>query len=439
MESLVCVNLAESYEDAENFPWQDDNGLIRWLDGLNSPTIPSSAWIKISAIAIALTILSTAAHASAKVLQKGSRGSQVTSLQKELAAAGFYKGRITGNYDMLTQSYVAIFQQKKGLPIDGVAGPKTLAALYKTAGTDIRLPTNTQLKRGSRGTVVSDLQKKLTSLGFFNGPITGYYGRMTQAAVIKFQRAKGLRADGVAGQNTLFVINGGSIKNATELRRGNRGTAVTKLQQRMRELKVYNGPVTGFYGRLTEAGVIKFQRLRGLPVTGIADSRTLSDLAKNPNDKDKDKDILTNVTELRPGSNGESVTKLQNRLKDLGFYKGPITGYYGKLTETAVKDYQLSRELPANGIADSRTLSALRGNSGIAVAATIITPLKRGSRGTRVNSLQNRLISLGYYKGLKDGVFGPATEAALKRYQRDKGLFPNGIADARTFSSLAPR
>ncbi|NEQ87767.1 MAG: hypothetical protein F6K26_49645, partial [Moorea sp. SIO2I5] len=270
--------------------------------------------------------------------------------------------------------------------------------------------------------------------------ITGYYGRMTQAAVIKFQRAKGLRADGVAGQNTLFVINGGSINSATQLRRGNRGTAVTKLQQRMRELKVYNGPVTGFYGRLTEAGVIKFQRLRGLPVTGIADSRTLSDLAKNPNDKDKDKDILTNVTELRPGSNGESVTKLQNRLTELGFYKGPVTGYYGKLTETAVKEYQLSRELPANGIADSRTLSALRGNSsGIAVAATIITPLKRGSRGTRVNSLQNRLISLGYYKGLKDGVFGPDTEAALKQYQRDKGLFPNGIADARTFSSLAPR
>ncbi|NEP53621.1 MAG: peptidoglycan-binding protein, partial [Moorea sp. SIO3C2] len=174
---------------------------------------------------------------------------------------------------------------------------------------------------------------------------------------------------------------------------------------------------------------------RGLPVTGIADSRTLSDLAKNPNDKD----ILTNVTELRPGSNGESVTKLQNRLAQLGFYKGPVTGYYGKLTETAVKDYQLSRELPANGIADSRTLSALRGNSGIAVAAAIITPLKRGSRGTRVNSLQNRLIYLGYYKGLKDGVFGPATEAALKRYQQDKGLFPNGIADARTFSSLAPR
>ncbi|WP_293099530.1 peptidoglycan-binding protein, partial [Moorena sp. SIO3I6] len=205
---------------------------------------------------------------------------------------------------------------------------------------------------------------------------------------------------------------------------------------RMRELKVYNGPVTGFYGRLTEAGVIKFQRLRGLPVTGIADSRTLSDLAKNPNDKD----IIPNVTELRPGSNGESVKQLQNRLTELGFYKGPVTGYYGKLTETAVKEYQLSRELPANGIADSRTLSALRGNSsGIAVAASIITPLKRGSSGTRVNSLQNRLIYLGYYKGLKDGVFGPATEAALKRYQRDKGLFPTGIADAKTFSSLAPR
>lgn len=52
------------------------------------------------------------------------------------------------------------------------------------------------------------LQKALTTLGFYSGNKTGNFGEKTQAAVIAFQKSKGLTADGVAGKKTLAAING---------------------------------------------------------------------------------------------------------------------------------------------------------------------------------------------------------------------------------------
>ncbi len=62
---------------------------------------------------------------------------------------------------------------------------------------------------------------------------------------------------------------------------------------------------------------------------------------------------------LQVGSSGSAVTNLQNRLRTLGFYNGPVTGYYGRLTESAVRDFQRSRRIQANGIAGPQTLGVL--------------------------------------------------------------------------------
>lgn len=44
--------------------------------------------------------------------------------------------------------------------------------------------------------------------------------------------------------------------------------------------------------------------------------------------------------------------------------------------------------------------------------------LAKGSRGLHVQALQGSLISLGVSPGAVDGVFGPKTEAAVKRFQK---------------------
>ncbi len=67
--------------------------------------------------------------------------------------------------------------------------------------------SNVTLKIESRGTFVSQLQKDLKSLGFMDIEPTGYFGTITEAAVIKFQEKAGLLVDGIAGKQTLGKID----------------------------------------------------------------------------------------------------------------------------------------------------------------------------------------------------------------------------------------
>lgn len=64
-------------------------------------------------------------------------------------------------------------------------------------------------------------------------------------------------------------------------------------------------------------------------------------------------------TTLRLNSKSDTVTAVQKRLKELGFYTGNITGNYGQKTMAAVKDFQIRNGLTADGLAGARTLSAL--------------------------------------------------------------------------------
>jgi len=63
-----------------------------------------------------------------------------------------------------------------------------------------------ELKMGSKGTDVKNLQRKLKELGFNPGAIDGDFGPGAQAAVLAFQKSKGLLADGVAGPSTLSAL-----------------------------------------------------------------------------------------------------------------------------------------------------------------------------------------------------------------------------------------
>ncbi len=60
---------------------------------------------------------------------------------------------------------------------------------------------------GSSGAAVTALQNKLTALGLYQGPVTGYYGNLTAAAVKKFQKANGLDQFGYVGPGTRAALN----------------------------------------------------------------------------------------------------------------------------------------------------------------------------------------------------------------------------------------
>lgn len=64
------------------------------------------------------------------------------------------------------------------------------------------------LSIGSKGTDVITLQTKLTQEGLYHGSVDGFFGPQTRAAVLSYQRAKGLTPDGVVGPMTWAKLNG---------------------------------------------------------------------------------------------------------------------------------------------------------------------------------------------------------------------------------------
>ena len=61
-------------------------------------------------------------------------------------------------------------------------------------------------KKGSTGSVVRQIQTKLTAWGYYSGGVDGVYGSKTEAAVRQFQKKNGLTADGIAGKATLSAM-----------------------------------------------------------------------------------------------------------------------------------------------------------------------------------------------------------------------------------------
>ena len=64
--------------------------------------------------------------------------------------------------------------------------------------------------------------------------------------------------------------------------------------------------------------------------------------------------------------------------------------------------------------------------------------LRRGSRGVYVRYLQQKLVAKLYPAGTADGIFGNNTEIAVKQFQQENDLVPDGIVGPLTWGKLTP-
>lgn len=161
--------------------------------------------------------------------------------------------------------------------------------------------------------------------------------------------------------------------NSRSLRQGDEGTDVRLLQRYLSRIGLYPYVIDGLYGQETANAVVRYQRSRDLPATGIADESTLIDMnfdfldsrppVRSSAPVRSAPTVAAAPTAIRSGqlgfgSTGDDVVALQRRLNDFGI---PVfvDGDYGFETEQGVRTYQRIQGLNVTGTADGTTLARM--------------------------------------------------------------------------------
>ena len=156
-----------------------------------------------------------------ELLRFGSTGAQVVLLQDFLTLHGFLVipvGIAPGYFGQLTQKAVMEYQQSLGLEPVGSVGPKTRAALGGgwSVNTDVSVTAKDvvifahSLTLGMSGSEVKKMQDVLVAKGFLVIPVgiaPGYFGQLTQKAVMEYQQSLGLEPVGSVGPKTRAALN----------------------------------------------------------------------------------------------------------------------------------------------------------------------------------------------------------------------------------------
>ena len=320
-------------------------------------------------------------YAITRELSMDSRGEMVQLLQSKLKEMKFYASAyITSYFDIITYDAVIRFQLSHGLPLTGIVDYKTRVLLNEGTGFEEPAPPELQpqiqtedLKEGSRGAPVTELQLKLKSLGYYtSSSITDYFGPITKAAVVRFQTANGIDPVGIVGPKTrLALMNvigpGTTLVFTSDLKMGSRGTEVVSLQHKLRELGFYaSAYITGEFDFLTYEAVVRFQRARGIMPTGIvgpitrAAFRPSASLSPTPTLAPMPSSLpYIHTQNLEEGSRGEAVRQLQLKLKSLGHFTNAITDYFGPITKAAVVRFQTANGIEPIGVVGPKTRAML--------------------------------------------------------------------------------
>ena len=354
--------------------------------------------VRVLALVLMLTLVITSSAAALK-LQKNDKSDNVRRLQQALTQLGYYSGTVDGSFGSGTKAAVTAFQQANSLTVDGIAGSATIALLEKQTGIDIdgnsssSSSTATGLFKGdysklqytSSGSRVRVLQQALKDLGFTISKVDGVFGQSTFEAVMAFQKATGLTVDGKAGRNTLVKLESYFDSN----------------------------------GNVTQ------------PMITPKPTADLDNIAYG---------VPTRT--LREGMGGQDVLYTQDRLAALGYLTGISDGQYGAATKAAVLAFQKKNGLSADGVLGTNTRKRLFSEGAIGAKETSQPDgvgerkLTLGMKGDDVKSVQKKLLALGYLTGKADGVYGTATESAIRRFQTRNGLTSDGICGEDTVKAL---
>lgn len=359
-----------------------------------------------------------------------------------------------------------------------------LAAMLLLASTGLA----ETLKLRDKGDNVLALQTGLSQLGLYTGKLDGVFGSGTLKAVKAFQKAEGLKVDGLAGAATqakLTELTGVVFEEEDDdtivipdtddtaakglfagdyrtMQFGTAGPRVRILQRALLALG-FNVKVDGDYGSVTHAAVKAFQTVVGLTADGKSGKKTMQKLeayfdddgncisgpiaGNAPAEPEVDPDAPTyGIPErtLRKGNTGLDVKYVMQRLYDLEYYNKTVDEKFGAGMLAAVKAFQKKNGLTADGVVGKKTIEVLFSSDALDADDPVpekepeglTLPLKKGDKGDEVKAVQAELKALGYDVGKVDGIFGKNTQTAVKLFQARNGMTVDGKVGQRTLDRL---
>lgn len=144
--------------------------------------------------------------------------------------------------------------------------------------------------------------------------------------------------------------------------------ALMRVQDRLRQLGVYDGRVDGVWGPDSQAALERFQQSRGLQVTGQLGEAAAATLGLRPAELVEASRAPSGAgAEAAPaaamsgpgGMTPETVRTIQARLRTLGFHRGAVDGIWGPNTQDALARFQQGRSLQPSGQLNPATAEAL--------------------------------------------------------------------------------
>jgi peptidoglycan hydrolase-like protein with peptidoglycan-binding domain len=171
----------------------------------------------------------------------------------------------------------------------------TLGTTATTATSAAAAPTSaradfTPMRPGDTGWRVRVLQSRLHQLDLHSEVVTNRFDAETRTGVATLQRRRGWKADGVVDERTWLKLVSLTTEPTADalhnvytpghplLQRGDSGMWVRQVQARLKQVRWYDGRVSGRYAASTVEAVRGFQARRRIPVTGQVDRRTLERL-----------------------------------------------------------------------------------------------------------------------------------------------------------------
>lgn len=242
---------------------------------------------------------------------------------------------------------------------------------------------------------------------------------------------------------------------------GDRGEEVKKFQEQLNTLGFDAGAVDGIYGPKTEAAFKKYEESLKKADKGVKDltdsNKALEKYSDQSQPKLEDSEeieatgeaakeatgyLVEFKEELKRGSKGEEVKKMQEMLIALGYDldRFGADGIFGPETQAALKEFERDAGFAVDGVYDAAEAQSLTEAFNLGEVKKgfeeLSEALQIGSKNEEVKTLQKRLKEMGMYKGPLDGIYGPKTKAAVEQFEKDMGIAIDGIYDAEDHAAM---